>query len=222
MPTGAHRQNVLFFNKAVLDSAGVSAPAAGYTTKAFLADLEKLKAKGATPLCMGGKDAFTTGELFENILLGTAGPRREGRSRTTNSARRAKAAFAGLDKSCPMPIASDSQPVLGPRRRASIAKGEWLLTMNDSATARSSRPVAPTPRSAKSPTRHRWQLSRGRRSAAGTTAPNAKNALAFPRSPIRQPRGSAIKGSVPVPKTVDVASWPALMGNRRRKALWEQ
>ena len=36
VPTGAHRGNVLWFNKALLERAGVSAPSAGYTVDAFL------------------------------------------------------------------------------------------------------------------------------------------------------------------------------------------
>ena len=73
VPTGAHRSNVLWFNKALLERAGVSAPSSGYTLDAFLADLEKVKASGATALCLGGKDRFTTVELFENTLLSVIG-----------------------------------------------------------------------------------------------------------------------------------------------------
>lgn len=73
VPTSAHRQNVLWFNKAVLAKAGVKEPGAGYGQDAFVADLQKLKAAGVTPLCLGGKDAFTKAELFENVLLGTVG-----------------------------------------------------------------------------------------------------------------------------------------------------
>ena len=48
-------------------------PASGYTLAAFLADLAKVKASGALPLCLGGKDRFTTVELFENTLLSSIG-----------------------------------------------------------------------------------------------------------------------------------------------------
>jgi glucose/mannose transport system substrate-binding protein len=72
--TGAHRGNVLWFNKALLKKAGVQDPVAGYTTDAFLADLAKLKSAGVTPLCLGGKDTFAVVELFENTLLGSIGP----------------------------------------------------------------------------------------------------------------------------------------------------
>jgi glucose/mannose transport system substrate-binding protein len=73
VPTGAHRANVLWFNKRLLARAGVRPPSRGYTLPAFLADLEKVKASGATALCLGGKDRFTTVELFENTLLSTIG-----------------------------------------------------------------------------------------------------------------------------------------------------
>jgi glucose/mannose transport system substrate-binding protein len=71
--TGAHRINVLWFNKRLLDKATITAPVAGYTTDAFLADLAKLKAAGVVPLCLGAKDPFARAELFENTLLGVIG-----------------------------------------------------------------------------------------------------------------------------------------------------
>jgi glucose/mannose transport system substrate-binding protein len=71
--TGAHRINVLWFNKRLLAQVGVAPPAGGYTVDAFLADLAKLKAAGVVPLCRGGKDPFATAELFENTLLAEIG-----------------------------------------------------------------------------------------------------------------------------------------------------
>ena len=56
-------------------AAGVTPPSSGYTLAAFLADLKKVKASGATPLCLGAKDRFTTVELFENTLLSSIGTR---------------------------------------------------------------------------------------------------------------------------------------------------
>ena len=73
MPTGAHRSNVLWFNTALLAKAGVTAPAAGYTLPAFVDDLRRVQESGSTALCLGGKDPFTTVELFENVLLSTIG-----------------------------------------------------------------------------------------------------------------------------------------------------
>lgn len=71
---GAHRGNVLWFNKQLLEKAGVAAPGpSGYNTETFLADLAKLKSAGVVPLCLGGKDTFAVAELFENTLLGSLG-----------------------------------------------------------------------------------------------------------------------------------------------------
>jgi glucose/mannose transport system substrate-binding protein len=75
VPTGAHRSNVLWFNRRLLERAGVNPPSSGYTLAAFQADLEKVQASGAVPLCLGGKDRFTTVELFENTLLSSIGGR---------------------------------------------------------------------------------------------------------------------------------------------------
>lgn len=71
--TGAHRINMLWFNKRLLDKAGVGVPAGGYTVQAFLADLGKLKTAGIVPLCLGAKDPFARAELFENTLLSVIG-----------------------------------------------------------------------------------------------------------------------------------------------------
>jgi glucose/mannose transport system substrate-binding protein len=73
VPTGSHRGNVLWFNQRVLRDAGVAAPGPGYTAAAFASDLDKVAASGGTPLCLGGKDRFTSTELFENTLLGVVG-----------------------------------------------------------------------------------------------------------------------------------------------------
>ena len=74
VPTGAHRSNVLWFNTgAAREGRRHRRRRGGYTLAAFLDDLRKVKASGATPLCLGGKDPFTTVELFENILLSTIG-----------------------------------------------------------------------------------------------------------------------------------------------------
>jgi glucose/mannose transport system substrate-binding protein len=71
--TGAHRINMLWFNKKLLDRATITVPAGGYTADAFRADLAKLKAVGVVPLCLGAKDPFARAELFENTLLGVIG-----------------------------------------------------------------------------------------------------------------------------------------------------
>ena len=74
IPTGAHRSNVLWFNTQLLERAGVARPSSGYTIDSFISDLKKIKASGATPLCLGAKDPFTTVELFENTLLARSDP----------------------------------------------------------------------------------------------------------------------------------------------------
>jgi glucose/mannose transport system substrate-binding protein len=68
--TGAHRINMLWFNKRLLDKAMITVPVEGYTADALLADLAKLKTTGVVPLCLGAKDPFARAELFENTLLG--------------------------------------------------------------------------------------------------------------------------------------------------------
>lgn len=80
--TGAHRINMLWFNKRLLDKAMIMVPAEGYTADALLADLAKLKATGVPPLCLGAKDPFARAELFENTLLGVI--RADGWARLTS------------------------------------------------------------------------------------------------------------------------------------------
>jgi glucose/mannose transport system substrate-binding protein len=71
--TGAHRGNVLWFNKKLLAQAGVATPTDSYSTQQFITDLGTVKSKGISPLCVGAKDAFAPAELFENTLLGVTG-----------------------------------------------------------------------------------------------------------------------------------------------------
>ena len=73
VPMSAHRANVLMYNRDVLKGAGIAEPGEGYTLDQFLADLEALKAKGTTPLCIGGADSISTAGLFEAVLLATVG-----------------------------------------------------------------------------------------------------------------------------------------------------
>ena len=72
-PLSAHRANVLMYNRDVLKSAGIAEPGEGYTLEQFLADLDALKAKGTTALCIGGADSISTAGLFESVLLATVG-----------------------------------------------------------------------------------------------------------------------------------------------------
>ena len=72
-PLSAHRANVLMYNRDVLKGAGIAEPGEGYTLDQFLADLEALKAKGTTPLCIGGAESISTAGLFEAVLLAPVG-----------------------------------------------------------------------------------------------------------------------------------------------------
>ncbi|MGW6500694.1 ABC transporter substrate-binding protein [Nonomuraea angiospora] len=69
VPVNIHRSNVLWFNPAVLKDAGVAA--APKTIDEFVADLEKVKAKGKIPLSIGSE--WTVTHLLENVLLGSMG-----------------------------------------------------------------------------------------------------------------------------------------------------
>jgi glucose/mannose transport system substrate-binding protein len=66
VPANIHRANVVWTNKTVLSTAGITDTPT--TLAAFIADLDKLKAKGiATPLALG-KD-WTQEMLFEAVLI---------------------------------------------------------------------------------------------------------------------------------------------------------
>ena len=69
VPANIHRANVLWANKTVLASAGITQNAT--TLDGFFADLEKLKAKNVTPLALG-KD-WTQLMLFESVLISDLG-----------------------------------------------------------------------------------------------------------------------------------------------------
>ncbi|GAA2011487.1 extracellular solute-binding protein [Catenulispora yoronensis] len=71
VPANIHRANVLWSNKTVVSGAGITT--APTTMADFLADLDKLKAKGVqTPLALG-KD-WTQEMLFEAVLISDLGP----------------------------------------------------------------------------------------------------------------------------------------------------
>ncbi|WP_027345255.1 ABC transporter substrate-binding protein [Hamadaea tsunoensis] len=65
VPANIHRANVLWGNKTVLASAGITKDATDLD--GFFADLDKLKAKKVTPLALG-KD-WTQEMLFESLLI---------------------------------------------------------------------------------------------------------------------------------------------------------
>jgi glucose/mannose transport system substrate-binding protein len=228
IPTGAHRENVLWFNRRLLERAGVSAPSARYTLAAFLADLEKVKASGATPLCLGGKDRFTSVELFENTLLSTIG--RGGWQDMVaddldwrgDRVRRALTSFGTMLRY------SDPQAGALTWDRAAqklAAGGCAFLAMNDSAYgeliaagARESRDFGATP----FPGTAGGFLAVVDVFVAATKAKDAKNALAFlgdvngRRTQLAFHRA---KGSVPVLRDVPIASLRPYQRTASR-ALW--
>lgn len=71
VPVNIHRSNVLWYNKKVFAANNLQAPK---TLDEFYKVADALKAKGVTPLAVGGKDKFENGHLFESVLLATYGP----------------------------------------------------------------------------------------------------------------------------------------------------
>ncbi|MER6947153.1 ABC transporter substrate-binding protein [Nonomuraea sp. NPDC000554] len=69
VPVNIHRSNVLWFNPKVLKDAGIAA--APKSVDEFIADLQKVKAKGKIPLSIGSE--WTVVHLMENVLLGSLG-----------------------------------------------------------------------------------------------------------------------------------------------------
>jgi glucose/mannose transport system substrate-binding protein len=228
VPTGAHRSNVLWFDKRLLERAGVSPPSSGYTLAAFLADLEKLKASGATPLCLGGKDRFTTVELFENTLLSSIGRRGwkgmandhlDWRSGPVQTALKRFGAVLGYSD----PQASRLTWDQATKKLA--AGGCAFESMNDSAFgelvaagARDSRDFGATA----FPGTGDSFLAVVDVFVAATKAKNARNALAFLgdiSEPATQLAFNRSKGSIPVVRDVDVTSLRAYQ-RASSKALW--
>jgi glucose/mannose transport system substrate-binding protein len=70
---GVHRGNELWYNKKVLDKAGITV---GETMSfdEFFAAADKLKAAGVDALCVGDQGVWASAQLFENTLLGVVGP----------------------------------------------------------------------------------------------------------------------------------------------------
>jgi glucose/mannose transport system substrate-binding protein len=228
VPTGAHRSNVLWFNQKLLEHAGVTPPSSGYTLAAFLADLEKVKASGATPLCLGAKDRFTTVELFENTLLSTIGPPGwrdmvdddlQWRSSRVKAALKAFGAMLGYAD----PQANNLTWDAAMKKLA--AGGCAFASMNDSGFGEL---VAAGAREGKDfgvtafPGTDRTFLAVVDVFVAATKAKNAKNALAFLdgiSDPATQLAFHKAKGSIPVLRDVDVASLTDYQ-RAASKALW--
>jgi glucose/mannose transport system substrate-binding protein len=70
VPVNIHRSNMLWYNKKVFEANGLTPPK---TMDDFFKVAEALKAKGITPLAVGGKDKFEVPHLFESVLLATFG-----------------------------------------------------------------------------------------------------------------------------------------------------
>lgn len=226
VPTGAHRSNVLFFNKAVLDKAGVAAPAAGYTPAAFRADLEKVKASGVPALCLGAKDRFTTAELLDNILLARLGP--DGWAKIQDdkldwNGTEVKDALGELDDLLAY-TSADADTQTWDQAIGQLVEGSCgFLTMNDSAFGElTARGGSDAVGEVVYPGTDGAFLAVTDVFVASRTAPNAKNALAF-LSVLADPAAnlefSKLKGSVPVLKNVDATGLSPYQ-QEAAKALW--
>jgi glucose/mannose transport system substrate-binding protein len=73
VPLNVQRTNVLWFNKSVMDSNGITPPA---TWEEFESAAAKLTAAGVVPLAVGDRDGWASGLLFETILISELGPER--------------------------------------------------------------------------------------------------------------------------------------------------
>ncbi len=71
--TGVHRYNSLWYNKKLLDKNGITLKDKLSLDDLFAA-MDKLKAAGVDALCLGDKDIWTSGAVFEMTLLGMIGP----------------------------------------------------------------------------------------------------------------------------------------------------
>jgi glucose/mannose transport system substrate-binding protein len=228
IPTGAHRSNVLWFNIGVLRKAGVAAPAGDYTLTAFLADLQKVQDSGATPLCLGGKDPFTTVELFENTLLssiGVAGWRDMTRDALDWRGAQVQAALRSFGD-----MLAYADPEAGSltwdAAMTKLANGGCAFaSMNDSAYGElvaAGGKEGTDFQAAAFPGTGDSFLAVVDVFVAATGADNAKNALAFLSGisrPETQVAFSRAKGSVPVLRTVDVSALPPYQ-RESSKALW--
>jgi glucose/mannose transport system substrate-binding protein len=228
MPTGAHRSNVLWFNTDVLKKAGVTTPARGYTVAAFLADLGKVKASGATPLCLGGKDPFTTVELFENVRLskiGTNGWHDMAADTLDWRSAQVQTALRSFGDMLTYVDPEASRLTWDAATRKLATGGCAFESMNDSAYGEL---VADGAKEGKEFGAAAFPGTDGTFLAvvdvfvAATKAKNAKNALAFLSSiskPSTQIAFNRAKGSVPVLRNVDVSSLPTYQ-QESSKSLW--
>ena len=228
IPTGAHRSNVLWFNIDLLKRAGVTPPTHDYTLAALLEDLQKVKASGATPLCLGGKDPFTTVELFENTLLstiGTTGWRDMARDALNWRSARVQTALRSFGDMLTYADPQASSLTWDAATKKLTTGGCAFESMNDSAYGEL---VAAGGQEGKDFGATAFPGTSGSFLAvvdvfvAATKAKNAKNALAFLNGisrPATQIAFSKAKGSVPVLRNVDVSSLPPYQ-QESSKTLW--
>jgi glucose/mannose transport system substrate-binding protein len=228
VPTGAHRSNVLWYNIELLRKAGVNPPGSGYTLDAFQADLRKVKDSGATALCLGGKDPFTTVELFENTLLssiGTGGWQDMSRDNLDWRGARVRAALTSFGDLLSYADPEASSLTWDAATKKLTTGGCAFESMNDSAYgelisggAQEGKDFGATP----FPGTGDSFLAVVDVFVAATKARNAKNALAFLggiSKPSTQITFSKAKGSVPVLRNIDVSSLPAYQ-QESSKSLW--
>jgi glucose/mannose transport system substrate-binding protein len=228
VPTGAHRSNVLWFNTELLNKAGVTPPTAGYTLAGFVQDLRKVKASGATALCLGGKDPFTTVELFENTLLSTIGTNgwRDMAGDTLNwRGARVQTALKSFGDMLTYADPEASRLTWDAATKKLKTGGCAFESMNDSAYGELVADGAQEGKdfgAAAFPGTGDSFLAVVDVFVAATKAKNAKNALAFLSgisNPSTQVAFSKAKGSVPVVRNVDVSSLPAYQQGSS-KSLW--
>ena len=229
VPTGAHRSNVLWFNRSCSREAGVTPPSSGYTVPAFLADLAKVKASGAMPLCLGGQGPLHHGravrehaaELDRDARLERHG-RRQARLAQRPGADRAEA----LRRDARLHRPGGEPPDLGPGDAGSSRAGGCAFeSMNDSAFGELVAAGAAEGEdfgSAPFPGTDASFLAVVDVFVAATKAKNAKNALAFLggiSQPSTQLAFNRAKGSVPVVRDIDCRVADRLPAGSS-KALW--
>ena len=228
VPTGAHRSNVLWFNRALLHRAGVAPPTDDYPLAAFVDDLRKVKASGATALCLGGKDPFTTAELFENTLLSTIGAtgwRNMADDRLDWRGAEVRTALTRFGDMLTYADPEASGLTWDAAAKKLTAGGCAFASVNDSAYGELIASGAREGRDfgyAAFPGTGGTFLAVVDVFVAATRAENARNALAFLGGigePATQIAFSRAKGSVPVLRDVDVSGLPAYQQQSSR-ALW--
>jgi len=230
VPTGAHRSNVLWFNRKVLEKAGVKPPSGTYTMPAFLADLKTVQDAGAVPLCLGGKDRFMTAELFENTLLSSIGTRGWSDMVADDLHWRGQQVQTALRRFGSLMSYSDPEAggLTWDQATKKLASGGCAFeSMNDSAfgelVAGGAREGTDFGSTAYPGTQSSF-LAVIDVFVAATKAENARNALAFLGGisrPATQVAFNTAKGSVPVLRNVDVSSL-APYQRTASKALWSK